>query len=129
MAEIAISIEKLTNYKSDFDFEKMQNYALRHNKTIQRKIGFLLDEIGIGTKKLYNKGLLKDNEYPIFSHCCGPVNRVRGSILNFLDGSINHKTLTNDSKADFEQMRLARIPMILFHIEISSDCPQYSSYL
>ncbi|MCK4745036.1 hypothetical protein KAS41_03160 [Candidatus Parcubacteria bacterium] len=64
---LSLMLEKLRNYKNDFDFEKMQNYALRCNITTQRKIGFLLDKIGIDTKKLYNKVKLNNKGYSRFN--------------------------------------------------------------
>ena len=63
----SLMLEKLKNYKNNFDFEKMQNYALRYNITTQRKVGFLLDEIGVDTKKLYNKVKLRNIGYSCFS--------------------------------------------------------------
>ncbi len=64
---LSLMLEKLTKHKDNFDFEKMQNYALRYNMATQRKIGFLLDEIGIDTQKLYNKVKLKNIGYSRFS--------------------------------------------------------------
>jgi len=63
----SLILEKLTNYKNDFDFEKMQNYALRYNITIQRKVGFLLDAIGANSQKLFNKARQDNKGYSRFS--------------------------------------------------------------
>lgn len=64
---LSLMLEKLTNHKNDFDFKKMQNYALRYNKTTQRKIGFLLDEIGVDTQKLSSEVNSKNTGYSYFS--------------------------------------------------------------
>ncbi len=56
---LSLVLEKLVDYKNEFNFEKMQNYALRCNITIQRKIGFLLDQIKADSEKLY--GVVKRN--------------------------------------------------------------------
>ena len=64
---LSLMLEKLTNHKNDFDFEKMQDYALRCNMTIQRKVGFLLDEIGVDTQKLSNKVKLRNIGCSYFS--------------------------------------------------------------
>ncbi|MCA9734954.1 MAG: hypothetical protein H6696_14945 [Deferribacteres bacterium] len=45
--------EKLTKYSDEFDFEKLQEYALKCNLTLKRTTGFLLDELGENSDKLY----------------------------------------------------------------------------
>lgn len=64
---LSLILEKVKNYKNDFDFEKTQKYALRYNVTTQRKVGFLLDQIGIDSQKLYNKVKLNNKGYSRFS--------------------------------------------------------------
>lgn len=46
--------EKLKNYQESLDMIKLQDYATRANITAQRKVGFLLDKLNIGTTILYN---------------------------------------------------------------------------
>jgi predicted transcriptional regulator of viral defense system len=45
--------EKLTEHTDEFDFAKLQQYAMRCNLTLRRATGFLLDELGINTHDLY----------------------------------------------------------------------------
>jgi predicted transcriptional regulator of viral defense system len=45
--------EKLTEYKDEFDFAKLQAYALRCNLTLRRATGFLLDQLGENSYELY----------------------------------------------------------------------------
>lgn len=49
---IDLVLEKLKENKSDFDFEKMQDYALKYSLTVKRRLGFLLDLIGIEASRL-----------------------------------------------------------------------------
>lgn len=58
----SIVFEKLKDYQQNLDLDKLQEYAMRSDITIKRKVGFLLDQLGVNTKKLYqelakNKGL------------------------------------------------------------------------
>lgn len=64
---LSLMLEKLTDYKNDFDFEKMQNYVLRYNITTQRKVGLLLDQIETSSQKLYNKVRQNNKGYSCFS--------------------------------------------------------------
>lgn len=57
----SIVFEKLKDYQQNLDLNKLQDYALLSDTTIKRKIGFLLDQLKVDTKKLYqglgeNKG-------------------------------------------------------------------------
>ncbi|MEK7527841.1 MAG: hypothetical protein AAB574_02400 [Patescibacteria group bacterium] len=58
----SVVFEKLREYQESLDLNKLQNYALRSDMTIRRKIGFFLDQLGVNTQGLYrilaeNKGL------------------------------------------------------------------------
>jgi len=44
--------EKIKNYKNEIDFIKLQDFALKYGVSIQRKIGFLLDQIKVDSNKL-----------------------------------------------------------------------------
>jgi predicted transcriptional regulator of viral defense system len=45
--------EKLTEHTDEFDFDKLQRYALRCNLTLRRATGFLLDQLGVNSNDLY----------------------------------------------------------------------------
>lgn len=46
--------EKLTQHTDEFDFGKLQNYAIRCNLTLRRASGFLLDQLGVNSNELYD---------------------------------------------------------------------------
>lgn len=45
--------EKLTDNQDEFDFDKVQDYALRCNLRLRRATGFFLNQLGIESGKLY----------------------------------------------------------------------------
>lgn len=45
--------EKLTEHTDEFDFKKLQEYALRCNLTIRRATGFLFDQLGASSHGLH----------------------------------------------------------------------------
>jgi len=49
---ITLVLEKLKEYKEQFDFKKLKNYAAKYSLSMIRKVGFLLDQIGIDTADL-----------------------------------------------------------------------------
>lgn len=49
---ITLTLEKLREYKDQFDFKKLKNYAAKYSLSMIRKVGFLLDQIGIDTSDL-----------------------------------------------------------------------------
>ncbi|MBI5022851.1 MAG: hypothetical protein HZC05_01625 [Candidatus Magasanikbacteria bacterium] len=49
----SLVFEKLRDYHQELNMKKLQEYALRSGSTIQRKIGFMLDELKIDTNSLY----------------------------------------------------------------------------
>lgn len=52
-AALSLIFEKLTEYKHDFNFSKMIDYAKAYNLTTLRNLGFLLDTVGISSEALY----------------------------------------------------------------------------
>ncbi len=52
--------EKLTEHADEFDFAKLQQYAMRCNLTLKRATGFLLDQLGINSNKLHDS--VKDHK-------------------------------------------------------------------
>lgn len=55
----SLVFEKLRDYHQELDLEKLQTYAARANITIQREIGFMLDQLDLDSSLLYRK--LKGN--------------------------------------------------------------------
>ena len=47
--------EKIKEHQTDIDFLKLQKYILKYGVSMQRKIGFLLDQINIDTNFLFKK--------------------------------------------------------------------------
>jgi predicted transcriptional regulator of viral defense system len=50
---ISLVWEKLNEYRKNFDFQKLQEYAAKLNDTIIRQTGFLLDFLKVDTQDLY----------------------------------------------------------------------------
>lgn len=48
----SLVFEKLRDYKAEIDFEKLEEYAMRSSISIQRKVGWLLDQIGFDSGRL-----------------------------------------------------------------------------
>ncbi|MCF7820612.1 MAG: hypothetical protein K9M44_04050 [Candidatus Pacebacteria bacterium] len=48
----SLVFEKIKNYKDEIDFEELENFALKFGASVQRKLGFLLDQINVDTSKL-----------------------------------------------------------------------------
>jgi predicted transcriptional regulator of viral defense system len=55
----SLVFEKLKTYKESLDLNKIQDYALRSDITIRRKIGFFLDLLKVNTDKIHES--VKDN--------------------------------------------------------------------
>ena len=51
----SLVFEKIREHKNEIDFNKLQEYALKSNISIQRKIGLLLDQVNIDSSKLFEK--------------------------------------------------------------------------
>jgi predicted transcriptional regulator of viral defense system len=52
-AALSLVLEKLREYKDDFNFSKMTDYAQTYNLTTIRNLGFLFDTIGVSSDALY----------------------------------------------------------------------------
>ena len=52
-AALSLIVEKLKEYKSDFNFSKMVDYAKTYNLATIRNLGFLFDTIGVSSDGLY----------------------------------------------------------------------------
>lgn len=52
---IDLVLEKLKEYKNDFNFKKLQKYALKYPLFVKRRLGFLLDLIDIDSSKLHKE--------------------------------------------------------------------------
>jgi predicted transcriptional regulator of viral defense system len=60
-------LEKLTEYKDEFDFNKLKEYCTKYSLSMVRKIGFLLDQIGVDTADLLARSNSHKNSYNRFS--------------------------------------------------------------
>ena len=52
---VDLLLEKLKEGRSSFDFDKLQKYGLRYTLFVKRRLGFLLDFIGIDSGKLHSE--------------------------------------------------------------------------
>ena len=50
----SLVFEKLRDYHQELNLKKLQEYALRSDTTIQREIGFMLDELKLDSGLLYH---------------------------------------------------------------------------
>lgn len=50
---IDLILEKIKEYKNDFNFDLLNKFSKQHSKTVQRILGFLLDKVNIDTNYLY----------------------------------------------------------------------------
>ncbi|MFH1565016.1 MAG: hypothetical protein ABIC82_04155 [bacterium] len=48
----SLVFEKIRDNKNEIDFIKLQDYALKYGVSIQRKIGFILDQVGVDSSRL-----------------------------------------------------------------------------
>lgn len=62
----SLVFEKLKDNSQNIDFNKLQDYAQRSDITIQRKVGFLLDQLNIDTQKLH-RGLAENKGFSRFT--------------------------------------------------------------
>ncbi|MFH0923548.1 MAG: hypothetical protein V1825_02330 [Candidatus Falkowbacteria bacterium] len=51
----SLVFEKIKEHKNEINFVKLQEYALKYGVSIQRKVGFLLDQINIDSNKLFER--------------------------------------------------------------------------
>jgi len=49
----SLVFEKIKDHHRDLNLDKLQDYAIRSGITIQRKIGFMLDQVNLDSNKLY----------------------------------------------------------------------------
>lgn len=50
---IDLALEKLGEYKGNFNWERLNDYSRKQSTTVQRILGFLLDKIGVDSGYLY----------------------------------------------------------------------------
>lgn len=48
----SLVFEKFRSHKNEIDFARLQDYALKYGVSIQRKIGFILDQIGVDSSRI-----------------------------------------------------------------------------
>lgn len=58
---VSLVVEKLQTYQEDLDFDKLKGYTLRYSLGIVRKVGFLLDHLGIDTAELMRAEVRKSS--------------------------------------------------------------------
>ena len=63
-ASASLVFEKLRDYHQEIDLNKLQTYAVKSGITIQRKIGFMLDQLKLDSSKIHlavhaNRGISK----------------------------------------------------------------------
>lgn len=58
---VSIVLEKLQTYPEEFDFEKLKAYTMRYSLGMVRKVGFLLDYLGIDTDDLMTAEIKKSS--------------------------------------------------------------------
>lgn len=59
---VSLVLEKLRDYAEDLDFEKLKAYSKQYSLGIVRKVGFLLDHLGVDTADLWTDEV-KENSY------------------------------------------------------------------
>ena len=60
---VSLVIEKLKEYQDQFDFKKLKEYSIRYSLGMVRKVGFLLDQVGVDTADLFSQNHVKKNSY------------------------------------------------------------------
>ena len=58
----SLVLERLEDYRDDFDFDKLKAYSRRYSLGMVRKIGFLLDHVGVDTSDFATEEV-KNNSY------------------------------------------------------------------
>lgn len=58
----SLVLEKLETYRDDFAFDRLKAYSQRYSLGMVRKVGFLLDQIGVDTSDLATEEI-KNNSY------------------------------------------------------------------
>lgn len=57
---VDLVLEKLREYKKDFNLSHLIEFSKKHTKTAQRILGYLLDQLSIDSSQIYN--LIKDSK-------------------------------------------------------------------
>lgn len=71
---VSLILEKLHDYKERLDFQKLQAYTERYSLGMVRKVGFLLDQVGIDTTALFSHANVKKNSYNKLGHTTDQFN-------------------------------------------------------
>lgn len=58
---VSLVLEKLQTYQEEFDFEKLKAYSTRYSLGMVRKVGFLLDHLGVDTADLMTAEVKKNS--------------------------------------------------------------------
>jgi predicted transcriptional regulator of viral defense system len=58
---VSLVLEKLRDYEEEFDFEKLKAYSKKYSLGMVRKVGFLLDMIGVDTSDLLTDDVKKNS--------------------------------------------------------------------
>lgn len=58
---VSLVMEKLRDYEDEFDFEKLKTYSARYSVGMVRKVGFLLDQVGVDTADLWTANVKKNS--------------------------------------------------------------------
>ena len=58
---VSLVLEKLMDYAEQFDFAKLKVYSARYSLGMVRKVGFLLDHLGIDTTDLWRADVKKNS--------------------------------------------------------------------
>ncbi|SRR6266702_1003402 len=89
-------LEKLNDYRSELDFGKLKHYALNYSTTMIRRVGFLLDQIGVDTEVLLSDKI-KSNTY---SKLGSTTETFNAKWRLYYDDNITHQgTVTSDKQA------------------------------
>lgn len=85
----SLVMEKLTEYRDQFDFKRLKRYSGRFSLTMVRKVGFLLDLIGVDSNDLYADHPVKENSY---SKLTSNVNQFNAKWRLYYDSTLIGQT-------------------------------------
>ncbi|MBC8473319.1 MAG: hypothetical protein H8D54_00735 [Candidatus Omnitrophica bacterium] len=66
---VSLIWEKLSEYKRDFDFDLMKQYAKKFNLSVIRQVGFFLDRLNIDTEDLHKEVTGKNSYGKMTKEC------------------------------------------------------------
>lgn len=93
----SLVLEKLNDYRGELDFGKLKYYALNYSTTMIRRVGFLLDQIGVDTEVLLSDKI-RANTYSKLGSAAETFN---AKWRLYYDDNITHQgTVTSDQQAD-----------------------------